>query len=68
MCPELGSQCRDAEIKSKVGGRVRGDIMGKWEVKDQERMGRRLKSWGGLRKKVGCLVGNENLRRDTVQC
>lgn len=40
--------------------------MGKWEVKGQERMGRRLKSWGGLRKKVGCLVGNENLRRDTV--
>lgn len=47
---------------------MRGDIMGKWEVKGQERMGRRLKSWGGLRKKVGCLVGNENLRRDTVQC
>lgn len=42
--------------------------MGKWEVKGQERMGRRLKSWGRLRKKVGCLVGNENLRRDTVQC
>lgn len=53
MCPELGSQCRDAEIKSKVGRKSEGGHHGEVGGEGSGENGEETEKLGWVEKESG---------------